>query len=55
MALPQDYVKDFQYLKEKSDKGALNSDNTIYKSLLAKSRNLPELQRALATLKVNYV
>lgn len=54
MALPADYVKDFQYLKEKSDKGALNSSNEIYKKLDEKARNLPELRRALNSLKVNY-
>ena len=55
MALPADYVKDFQYLKEKSDRGTLDSSNAIYKKLDDKARNLPELRRALNTLKVNYV
>ncbi len=55
MALPADYAKDFQYLKEKSDRGTLNSRNEIYKKLDARARNLPELRRALNSLKVNYI
>jgi hypothetical protein len=55
MVLPADYVKDFQYLKEKSDKGTLNSNNEVYKKLDGKARNIPELRRALNSLKVNYI
>jgi hypothetical protein len=55
MALPADYIKDFQYLKEKSVHGTLNSNNEIYKKLDAKAKNLPELRRALDSLKVNYI
>lgn len=55
MALPSDYVRDFNYLKEKSDRGTLTSNDQIYKKLDQKARNLPELRRALNTLKVNYV
>ena len=55
VALPADYVKDFQHLKEKSDRGTLNSRDAIYKKLDEKARNLPELRRALNELKVNYV
>lgn len=55
MALPADYVNDFNYLKEKSDKGTLDSNNAIYKKLDQKAKNLPELRRALNTLKVTYV
>ncbi|NMM84479.1 hypothetical protein B2J88_08895 [Rhodococcus sp. SRB_17] len=49
------YKKDMQYLKEKSDKRSLNSDNGIYKSLDQKAPNNPELRRFLNTLNVNYV
>ena len=55
VALSANYVKDFQYLKEKSDHGTLNSKNAIYEKLDAKARNLPELRSALNTLKVKYV
>lgn len=54
MAIPEGYKKDFQYLEGLSDKGALHASNSIYKSLKDKARNLPELQRALDTLRVNY-
>ena len=49
------YRKDVQYLKEKSDKRSLNSDNQIYKNLDLKASNLPELRRFLNSLNVNYV
>lgn len=55
MALPADYQKKFNYLKEKSDRGTLNSNDAIYKDLDSKAKNLPELRRAMSTLKVNYV
>ena len=55
MALPSDYQKKFQYLKELSDRGTLSSSNGTYKDLDAKAKNLPELRRALGTLRVNYV
>ena len=54
MALPHDYVKDFNYLKEQSDRGTLNASNSIYKKLDQAARRLPELRRALDTLRVNY-
>lgn len=52
--IPDDYKKDFTYLKEKSDKGALNHDNNILQKLQEKAKNLPGLQKALETLKINY-
>jgi hypothetical protein len=55
MALPSDLQKNFNYLREKSDRGALNSNDYIYKIMDQKAKNLPELRRALNTLKVNYV
>lgn len=55
MALPQDYQKKFQYLKEKSDKGVLTSKDSIYQELDLKAKNLPELRKALNTLSVTYV
>jgi hypothetical protein len=55
MALPQDYQKKFQYLKDKSDKGTLTNKDAIYQDLDQKAKNLPELRRALNTLNVNYV
>lgn len=55
MALSAEYVKDFNYLKEKSDKGTLDSNNAIFRKLDQKAKNQPELRRALNTLKVNYV
>jgi hypothetical protein len=48
------YENDFKYLKELSDKGALQATNSIFKDLDAKARNFPPLRRALDTLKVNY-
>lgn len=55
MAIPPQYRNDFEYLLEKSRKGTLNSDNAIYRKLLDRARNLPELQRALSALRVNYI
>ncbi len=55
MALPADYVKDYQYLKGLSDKGQLNSNNQIYKKLDKAGKVLPEVRRALNELRVNYV
>lgn len=52
--IPQDYKKDFDYLKEKSDKGALRHDNTILKKLQEKAKNLPGLKEALDSLKIHY-
>lgn len=54
MAIPDDYKKDFNYLEELSQKGTLRADNSIYKKLKDKARNLPDLKRALDTLNVNY-
>lgn len=55
MALSADYQKKFNHLKEKSDRGTLNSNDDMYKEMDAKAKNLPELRRALNTLRVNYV
>lgn len=52
--IPNDYQKDFDYLKDKSNKGQLYSDNNIYKKLDDKARNLPGLRRALSTLNIRY-
>lgn len=52
--IPDDYKKDFAYLKEKSDKGQLRHDNSILKKLQDKARNLPGLANALDTLKIHY-
>lgn len=52
--IPDDYKKDFAYLKEKSDRGSLNHDNSILKKLQEKARNLPGLKNALETLNINY-
>ncbi|WP_156607075.1 MULTISPECIES: hypothetical protein [unclassified Dietzia] len=49
------YQKDMAYLKEKSDKRTLSSDNAIYKKLDEKAKNLPNLRRFLNDLNVNYV
>jgi hypothetical protein len=54
MAIPGDYRKDFAYLEGLSSKGQLQASNSIYQKLKNAGRNLPELQRALNTLKVNY-
>jgi hypothetical protein len=53
--VPADYLKDFNYLKEKSAKSALYNDNAIYKKLDDKARNLPGLRRALNSLSVKFV
>lgn len=52
--IPDDYKKDFAYLKEKSDKRTLQHDNAILKKLEEKARNLPGLKSALSTLSINY-
>jgi hypothetical protein len=52
--IPDDYKKDFAYLKEKSDKRTLQYDNAILKKLEAAARNLPGLKNALSTLNINY-
>lgn len=52
--IPQDYQKDFDYLKEKSDKGALRHDNQVLQKLQEKAKNLSGLKNALSTLKINY-
>ncbi len=52
--VPDQYRKDFEYLKEKSSKGQLTADNSIYKKLDDKARNLPGLRRALNSLNVRY-
>lgn len=54
MAIPNDYRKDFAYLDDLSNKGRLQVSNSIYQKLKRAARNLPELQRALNTLRVNY-
>jgi hypothetical protein len=43
------------YLKEKSDKGALYNNNSIYKKLDDRAKSLPGLRRALNSLNVKYV
>lgn len=55
MALPVEYQKDFNYLKDLSDRGALNSNNHIYQTLDMKAANVPELRASLGTLRVNYL
>lgn len=52
--IPQDYQKDFEYLRGMSDKGALRHDNSVLKKLQDKAKNLPGLRNALATLKIHY-
>lgn len=54
MALPDQYRKDFAYLEDLSRKGTLGASNAIYQRLKDKARSLPEVQRALDTLRVNY-
>ena len=53
--VPDDYKKDFAYLKSKSDSGQLLSSNSIYKTLDQKAKNLPGLRRALNSLNIRYV
>jgi hypothetical protein len=53
--IPDQYKKDFQYLKQQSDRGTLLNTNAIYKILDEKAKNLPGLRRALNTLDVKYV
>lgn len=45
MADLSQYSKDMSYLKEKAEKGDLRSDNTIYKNLKQKSKNLENLKK----------
>lgn len=52
--VPDQYMKDFQYLKGLSDRGTLQASNPIYKSLDAKAKSLPGLRRALNSLSVRY-
>ncbi|MDR6507751.1 hypothetical protein [Arthrobacter oryzae] len=52
--IPDDYKKDFAYLKQQSDKGALRHDNSILKKLQDKAKNLPGLAGAIDTLKIHY-
>jgi hypothetical protein len=52
--IPDDYKKDFAYLKGKSDKGELRHDNSILKKLQDKAKNLKGLSDALDTLKIQY-
>lgn len=52
--IPQDYKKDFTYLKENSDKRTLQHDNQILKKLEDKGKVLPGLKAALDTLHINY-
>lgn len=54
MAIPDDYRKDFAYLEGLSNKRQLQASNSIYQKLKNAARQLPELQRALNTLRVNY-
>ncbi|WP_417288352.1 hypothetical protein [Corynebacterium variabile] len=48
------YRSDLSYLRGLSDKGSLNSDNSILRSLRQKT-NLPQLQKALDQFRVNYI
>ncbi|WP_156666216.1 MULTISPECIES: hypothetical protein [Rhodococcus] len=50
--VPAQYQRDFDYLKSKSNNGSLTADDHIYKTLKAKSYNLPGLARALDSLNV---
>ena len=52
--IPDDYKKDFAYLKELSDRGSLRDGNAVLQKLQSAARNLPGLTRALATLNVHY-
>lgn len=52
--IPTEYLRDFSYLKEKSDKGQLDRNNAILAKLQAKAHNLPGLKQALNSLKINY-
>ena len=52
--VPDDYKKDFTYLKSQSDRGQLTNSNSIYKKLDQKAKNLPGLRRALNSLNVRY-
>lgn len=52
--IPDQYKKDFSYLKERSDKGTLMHNNAILQKLDNAARNLPGLRRALDTLKIQY-
>jgi hypothetical protein len=54
MALSEQYKKDFAYLEQLSTRGQLDPSNQICRNLKAKAHNLPDLQRALDTLNVNY-
>lgn len=55
MADLSQYKKDMAYLRQKSDNGSLLSNNSIYKSLDSKAKNLKELRKFLDTLNVKYV
>lgn len=52
--IPEDYKKDFAYLKELSDKGSLKNGNAILQKLESAARNLPGLKNALGSLNINY-
>jgi hypothetical protein len=52
--IPDDYKKDFAYLKDLSDKGSLRNGNAILQKLESAARQLPGLKNALATLNVHY-
>lgn len=52
--IPQDYKKDFAYLKEKSDKRTLQHDSQILKKLEDKGKVLTGLKTALNILRINY-
>ncbi len=45
MADLSQYAKDMSYLKDKADNGTLANNNTIYKNLKQKAKNLLELRR----------
>jgi hypothetical protein len=52
--IPEDYKKDFAYLKEQSDKGSLRYNNAILQKLERAAKNLPGLKNAIATLSIHY-
>lgn len=52
--VPNDYLKDINYLKELPERGSLLATNSVYKELDQKAKNLPGLRRALSSLSVKY-
>jgi hypothetical protein len=52
--IPEQYKKDFAYLRAQSEKGALRYNNAILQKLEKAAKSLPGLQRALDTLRIQY-